>query len=118
MLVNIKTHQELQCFYIHIPFPQIQQELNIYNTRMQALHPHIARIAYYTQVPSPNTHPHPTFAVYSDRLILLNDNEWTLPRFRHALQAVSALAPFYGYFRLTEKTMRANEKGETKVWIS
>lgn len=48
----------------------------------------------------------------------IREDDWTLPRFAQALEAVLTLVGYYGFFRLTEAMMLANERGETKVWIS
>lgn len=108
VFLNVKTQQELQCFLIRIPAAQLIAELNTYQARMHSTHPHVCRVAYYTPMPSPYQHQ---LAVYADRLLPLPQHHWTPLRFLHALHAISALAPLYGYFPLTEKTMRANEKG-------
>jgi hypothetical protein len=58
------------------------------------------------------------FAVYADHLMPIREDDWTLLRFAQALQAVLTLVGYYGFFRLAETMVLANERGETKVWIS
>ena len=119
IFLNLKSRHHLQCFHVRIPLPDLIREVTIYNARIQAIFPHICRIEYFNQEDEEgdNAGFH-KFAVYTDHLFQIRENEWSIERFAHALEAMMTLISYYGYFRLTEKMVAVNERGETKVWIS
>jgi hypothetical protein len=109
----------LQRFIVQIPLPELLREVTIYNARIQALHPFVSRVAYFNQIPSVDeSKGFRNFAVYADHLSAIREEDWSVGRFMQALEAVVTLVGYYGFFRLTEGMMLANERGETKVWIS
>lgn len=88
------------------------REVTIYNARIQAIYPHICRIEYFNQEDQEGDKAgYHTFAVYTDHLFQIRENEWGIERFAHALEAMMTLISYYGYFRLTEKMVSVNERG-------
>ena len=116
VLVNTKTQEQVQAHFIKILVKDLPREKAFFSSRCNNHQPYICRLLYFHLDSLPENNELRGMHLYTDRMLPLK--EWTRDKFIIAIQGLKKLVTIHGPFKITDRLIGENEKGEIKVWMS